>query len=108
MGEEKVKVMEEGKESGKRRKGIRGLEKDGRMKEGRERVKSLWKDIVENAFGAGGLPGIDVRHDAEVAVALKRVFACHGAASSGYLKRMCRAPGRDATMGGSPRPRYQR
>src|SRR5690606_6775111 len=33
--------------------------------------------VVEDAFGRGGLAGIDVRHDAEIAIALQRIFAGH-------------------------------
>jgi hypothetical protein len=34
--------------------------------------------VVKDALGRRGLAGIDVGHDAEVAVALERIFACHG------------------------------
>jgi hypothetical protein len=36
--------------------------------------------VVEDPLGGRGLPRIDVRHDADVARSLERVFACHGGA----------------------------
>jgi hypothetical protein len=33
--------------------------------------------VVEDALGRGGLAGVDVRHDADVAVALEGIFAGH-------------------------------
>src|SRR5690606_4402767 len=35
--------------------------------------------VVEDAFAGRGLAGIDVGHDAEITVALDRIFAGHGA-----------------------------
>jgi hypothetical protein len=33
--------------------------------------------VVEDTLGRGGLAGIDVGHDADVAVPLQRIFASH-------------------------------
>ncbi len=33
--------------------------------------------VEQDALGRRGLPGIDVRHDADVAIALNGGFACH-------------------------------
>ncbi len=34
--------------------------------------------VIEDALGCRRLAGIDVRHDADIAVALQRIFAGHG------------------------------
>jgi hypothetical protein len=34
--------------------------------------------VIQDALGRRGLAGVDMRHDAEVAIALERIFACHG------------------------------
>ncbi len=36
--------------------------------------------VIQDALGTGGLACIDMRHDAEVTVALEGIFACHWAA----------------------------
>src|SRR5690606_24996121 len=33
--------------------------------------------VVENTLGRGGLAGVDVRHDTEIAIAFERMAACH-------------------------------
>src|SRR5256886_13902164 len=62
---------------------------------------TLFRSVIQDPLGRGRLPGIDVRHDADVPRLLQRVLPLH---LSSLLSRLCRVCPIHAERGVSLRP----